>query len=1056
LRNSSTFPENCGKDFWQSKRAIALLVLLCFAVPARAIDPHRMISQYARDHWGEKEGFSGGSVSSIAQSADGYLWIGSEKGLIRFDGLRFQAIQQATPESFSIGPVRALVSDAHSNLWILLQSTNVLRLRDGNFELGRGEAEFGITAIGKKRDGTVLLSSVALGTLTFNGQKFEVVPSGAQDQPTAAAMAAAQGDTDLFARLSWATGLASHRVAEPNSAVISVAETSDGRIWLGTADRGLFYLRDGHISAMKKLARNAKITSLLPLANGALWVGTDKGVFECNGVEISQAKVPSSLHRAHVLAMIRDRDSNLWIGTSSGLFRVNGDGVSSDQADHGSAGPVTALFEDREGDIWIGSADGIERLRDSPFVTYTSADVNVGTDGALYTSPNGAVWFAPSKGGLGWWRNGKIGRLTNDQLNRDVVYSITGRENDLWVGRQRGGLTHVRYVDGSITTQTYTQAQGLAQNSVYAVYEASDGAVWAGTLSAGVSEFRNGHFTNYTVANGLASNTVSWIEEGNDGTIWFGTPKGLSGLSKTGWRTYATGDGTPSDIIDCLFRDSAGLLWIGTTNGLAFLNAGQVHVPRSEPESLREPIFGIAEDKIGSLWISTANHVLQVKRADLVADNLTGMSLREYGVADGLLGTEGVKRERSVIEQPNSGQILISTNRGVSVVNPTRATVNPVPAIVRIQSVLADGSPLELRNPLQILPGQRKITFEFIGLSLADSERVRYRYKLDGFDKDWSEPVATREASYANLGAGPYRFHVNASNSDGLWNGSEAAIDFRVEPTLWQTWWFRLGILLCVGLATLGIHRLRMRQLTHLLNLRFEERLAERTRIAQDLHDNLLQGFFSAAMQLDVANDRIPAGSPAKPILERVIELMNQVGQQGRSAIRSLRASDSSSRNLEQAFSTITDELGIGKQVDFRVVVEGEPQTIQPVVWDEVYRIGREAVINAFRHSRAANIEVEVEYATSGLRVLVRDDGCGIDAQVLQSGREGHWGLPGMRERAEQLGASFEVLSRAGAGTEVELSVPGAVAFESFSQSRFPAWLTGLFQRKNGNKSAAD
>ena len=999
-----------------------------------------MISQYAHADWGEKEGFPGGSALAFAQTADGYLWIGSDKGLIRFDGLGFRAFPRATPESFSIGPVRALMTDGQSNLWVLLQSTNVLRFHGGKFALGQREAEFGITAIGEKTDGAILLSSIALGTLTFNGQKFEILPSGGQQQPTPAAMAAAQGDNDLFAQLSWATGIASHRLAEPNSAVISLTQTSDGRTWLGTADKGLFFLSDGHMSAVKGELKNVKITSLLPLENGRLWVGTDRGIFECDGTELSHAKLPSSLRDVQVLAMIRARDSNIWIGTANGLVRVNGDGVSFDRGDHGGAGPVTALFEDREGDIWVGRPDEIERLRDSAFVTYSPVDLRSGGIGPIFVGQQSLAWFAPSEGGLRWLRNGKTGSVTNDQISQDVVYSITGRDNDLWIGRQRGGLTHVRLDSGSIATKTYTQANGLPENSVYVAHEDSDGTVWAGTLSAGVSEFRAGHFTNYTTANGLASNTVSAIEEGADGTIWFGTPKGLSSLAKSGWRNYSTADGLPSDVVNCLLEDSTGTLWIGTTDGIAFLNRGQLHMPHTLSEALHEPIFGVAEDRNGSLWLATASHVLQLNPQDLMKDSVTGASIREYGIADGLLGSEGVKRQRSVVEDPD-GQIWISTNRGISVVNPTRATLNPAPAIVRVQAVLADGSPLELGNPLQILPGERKLTFEFIGLSLADSERVRYRYKLDGFDKSWSEPGATREATYSNLAAGPYRFRVVASNSDGLWNSAEAAVDFKVEPQLWQTWWFRLGVVLCAGLATLLVYRIRMQRLTRLLAVRFEERLAERTRVAQDLHDTLLQGIYSASIHFDLANNRLPGDSPAKPAVERGVDLLRQVSQEGRKALRSLRAPQNSTDGLEQALSLLPKEFALPVSADFVVATEGQPRGLRPLVRDESYLIAREAVINAFHHAHATKIEVEVDYASRNFGVTVRDNGCGIDPEVLKSGREGHWGLAGMRERAEKIGGKLEVSSGIHAGTEVELSIPGPLAFQHASKSQFWSWL---------------
>jgi signal transduction histidine kinase len=285
-----------------------------------------------------------------------------------------------------------------------------------------------------------------------------------------------------------------------------------------------------------------------------------------------------------------------------------------------------------------------------------------------------------------------------------------------------------------------------------------------------------------------------------------------------------------------------------------------------------------------------------------------------------------------------------------------------------------------------------------------------------------------------------------ASNSDGLWSGAEAAIRFEIEPRFWQTVWFRLSALMLCAMIGWSMYRLRVIQVARQLNVRFEERLAERTRIAQELHDTLLQGFMSASMQLHVAADGLPQDSPARASLSRVLDLMSRVIEEGRNAVRGLRSSSSSSHDLEQALSTVSEELRIGDQIDYRVIVEGHPRALNPIIRDEVYRIGREALANAFRHSGAKAIEVELEYASTDLRMLVRDNGCGIDARVLHSGSEGHWGLSGMRERAVRIGARFRVLSRDNAGTEVELTVPASVAFIRQAHGRWGAGAAGLFR----------
>jgi len=268
----------------------------------------------------------------------------------------------------------------------------------------------------------------------------------------------------------------------------------------------------------------------------------------------------------------------------------------------------------------------------------------------------------------------------------------------------------------------------------------------------------------------------------------------------------------------------------------------------------------------------------------------------------------------------------------------------------------------------------------------------------------------------------------------------------------WQTWWFRLSAVFACLLAILALYRFRMRQLTRQLNVRFEERLAERMRIAQELHDTLLQGFLGASMQLHVAVDHLPADSPAKPMLGRVLKLIGQVIEEGRNTIRGIRSSDGNALDLEQAFSHIRQELAIqresGEPISFRVTVAGRPRALHPMIRDEAYRIGREALVNAFRHSRAESIEVQLEYGSNHLRILVRDDGCGIDPQVLRTGRTNHWGLSGMHERAGRIGARLSVRSHDAGGTEVELSVPGHLAFELQTTNRSLRWLAGLAPRK--------
>ena len=726
-----------------------------------------------------------------------------------------------------------------------------------------------------------------------------------------------------------------------------------------------------------------------------------------------------------------------------------------DARDRRSAGGVTAVFEDRDRNLWVGTTTGIERLRDGAFTTDSTAQgLPAGGVGAIHVDSAQRIWIAPTGGGLYLRHDGKIERISVPGLADDVVYSITGAGTEVWVGRQRGGLTRLRAAaGGSFTADSFTHANGLAQNSVYAVHQTRDGAVWAGTLSGGVSRFHNGVFSTFGTPQGLASNTVASILESADGTVWFGTPNGISTLSHGEWRRYTAGDGLPSNDINILFEDSTGTVWAGTAGGAAIFAGAAFHSLANMPTGLHGSILGLAEDKTGALWIETADRVFRVRRRGIDGSASSEYDAREYGIADGLMTLEGVKRHRSLVADAR-GRIWLARTGGLAMTNPVRGDASVMPALSHVEALSADGSAIDLRGSPRVPAGHRRITISYAGLSLAVPERVMFQYRLDGFDTDWSRPVAEHEAVYTNLPPRPYVFRVKASNGDGLWTNSEASVRFEIAPSVWQTGWFQVSAIMVCALGGWGLFRLRVFQLSRTLNRQFEAQLAERTRIAQELHDTLLQGFISASMQLHVAADRLPPDSSVRPAISRVLELMGRVIEEGRVAVRGLRSSPTAPHDLEEAFAGIREEVPEAGHIDYRVTIEGVVRSLHPMVRDEVFRIGREALLNAFRHARARSVDLELDYAPNRLRLHVRDDGDGIDPQVASSGTDGHWGIAGMRERAEKIGARFTIRSRHGAGTEIELTVPAKVAFDRGATDGDRSWIARLLRksRKAGRR----
>ena len=1009
MKSSTIFPDRLPL------RALGVIlctvaVSICLWLPGYALESGKAMSQYVHERWGQDRGFVGGNIYAICQSGDGYLWIGTERGLVRFDGVNFTLMQRPIPEMPAIGSVYGLVSDREGGMWIRLGGTRLLHYREGRFDdplSGYSLESMVYTAMVPNDRGGPLLAGFGSSIQQFSGGRFH--PAGDR--------------TDI-----------------PGT-IISLAQTRDGRVWIGTRDDGLFVEASGKVTNFATELRDRKINVLLPAANGGLWIGTDQGMLFWDRYSLTEFKLVSSEVQPRVFAITRDGQGNLWIGTDQGLIR------SSSEGDYVSFEPgtsVTAVFLDRDGALWFGGSNEIERLRDGVFKPFSPGHgLPPGPGGPVFVDGNGRTWYAPSSGGLYWLRDNGFEPIHLGGLDKDVVYSIAGGAGDVIVGRQHGGITVLSPKGAEFTARTYTQADGLAENSVYTVYRSHNGTIWAGTINGGVSRLEHGQFTNFTMANGLSSNSVNAILEGTDGTIWLATSGGLDQFAGDHWIGWSKRDGLPSSNVRTIFQDSSGRMGVVTTEGLALLFSNAIHPLPNLPAPLREPIYGIAEDGTGSVWVSTSDHVLRVDWERLVSGGLRDSDVQSYSTSDGLPGAEGVIRDRSIISD-SLGRIWISLQQGVAMVEPRLSDRDAVPASARIEAVTAEGKRVDLRGDPLIAAGTKMIAFNYASTSLSSPERTQFRYKLDGSDKGWSDPVTSRQVTYTNLHPGDYVFHVAASNAAGLWNGPETSVSFRIAAAFWQTIWFRIAVFAVGVLLIIAIYRMRIFFLMRQMNLRFQERLNERTRIAQDLHDTLLQGVLSASMQLNLAEYQVEADSPAKPLLGRVAQLMSQITEEGRLALRGLRTTSSTDGSLELALSRLRQELGVGEEITYRVIANSSDRRLRPLIRDEVYRISREAVTNAFRHSKAGAIEVEVGYTSSYLLVQVKDDGCGIDPLVLRSGRNDHWGLVGMRERSRSIGADLKVRSRVGSGTEVELTVPGTIAFESAARPRQGSWIIRL------------
>lgn len=997
------------------------LCWLLLTAAADGLQPGKRLDQYVYQHWTTAEGFVGGSIYSIAQSSDGYLWIGTDRGLVRFNGRTFTLIQRPFANGPTIGRVREILRDGSGQLWIRAEGIHLLVYRDGGFHDPFMEYQLDdtpYTAATINDAGQLLLTALGRSAVQFERNNFKVI-ANALDIP---------------------------------GTIVAMAESRGGRIWMGTRDEGIYQVEQGRIIPGPQTLQNVKINSLLPAHNGGLWVGTDHGLHLITRDGAIRDPSYARAARNQILSLAKDSDGNVWAGSANGLIRITTAEQQSLRPSMGATSRVAAVFEDAEGNLWFGGENGLECLRDGAFTHYAEAGTHEAQrTGSVAADAHGRIWFAPMSGGLRMLDKGVVQRVELPELGKDVIYSIDGGADEIWLGRQNGGLTRVWTQGGTPSSRTWSKADGLAQNTVYTVHRSPRGGVWAGTLSGGASYWRDGVMRTFNTSNGLSSNTVNTIAEEADGTIWLGTPLGLNEYRNGRWLQWNLSTGLPSLDVRICFVDAEGVLWIVTAEGLAWIEDGHVHVPATVPDLLREQIQSMTEDKLGFFWFLTSDHLLRVPREALHRGTLREEDLQLYSANEGAAGNDGARRDHSMVSDAQ-GRIWIALNDGVAMTDPSPSGKDSAAMTVRVESLACRGVQYPPQSRPVLPAGSADVTIQFEASTLTGLDRARYRYRLAGVDGDWSPPVALREVRYNNLAPGSYQFEVLASRDGILWNSQPARVSFTIARAFWQTWWFRLSAGLAVVLIALGMVRLRTLEMSRQLHARFQGRLNERTRIAQELHDTLLQNFQGLLLRFQTV-DMLILEHPekAKQELETALDRADDALRAGREAIQGIRKPSDEASDVVNTLNTMLQDICTSYCADgrsrpeFSVIVEGPARRISTLAICDIERIACEAVRNCLQHSQAKRIEVELAFGRRHLRICIRDDGIGIDTAVLAQGsRAGHWGLIGMRERAEQLRARLNVWSRPGAGTEVELKIPAEVAYggeDPATQKRTMRWM---------------
>jgi signal transduction histidine kinase/ligand-binding sensor domain-containing protein len=975
-----------------------LLLILLSVIPACAAAP--AISAVGDNHtrWEAGTGFTGGHVYSITQTSDGYLWIGTSTGLVRFDGFTFVPLRPDASEASETPSIVGVATDLEGNIW----ASNGLEA----FRLQNGKLKSGLPGQGPQQPQDTIVANAPNGALLF-----------------------AAGFEGIF---SYVHGRATLLVppGEVASVPISLAQGANGTLWVGT-HTGLFYIKPG---AGVRLVRRIEglpdttVNSLLPMVNGGLLIGTNRGLWSWDGSSVTRADVAAELKERQILALAMDLEGSVWVGTEAGLFKAEANHIDSHpnlQLLERLPGTqvATALFQDREGNMWVGGLDGIERYRANAFTTYSfSSPLPLEHSGPIFVDQQLRTWFAPSGAGLFWFRRNLLEVIDCDGLKGDGVYSIAGGGDEVWAGRKRGGLTQVRISGSSTNCVTYNQRSGLAEDAIYSVYRSTDGTVWAGSVSQGLTRLQHGSLKTFTVKDGLPSNTISAIAGSGSDHIFVGTPNGVGELRDSRWTVYTTRDGLPPGAVDSLFIDTAGTLWVGTTKGLAFFQSGRIQVPAKIPDALSEDILGIAESE-GWLWISTPSHVLRVKQDALRKGILKERDYREYGEGEGLASVEGVKRTRSVVED-ELGRIWFSLNRGISVVQPRILRRQSASPLIRVEGMIADDKVVNLGDKIRLAPGRRRITFHFASVNLTNPAQIRFRYRLDDYDATWSETATIREASYPNLPPGHFRFRVVACNQDGLWSSTESSVSFQVDPAYWQNHIFQFAVFVVFCLLAAGVYRLRLLQLTRRLNLRFEERLAERTRIGRELHDTLLQNLTGLSLQISGMAKIVKEPLRAAEGLQQLKRQAEDCVRETRQSVWDIRSADAEVQDLPSALNHSGQQLTAGKPTQFEFTCEGEPRELPSEVRQQLLRIAREAIGNAVQHAAPKHIRLKLTFGLRQLQLTISDDGAGFDTGKRNE-LAGHFGLVTMKERAKQVKGSIQILSTVGQGTSIVVRIPG-------------------------------
>jgi signal transduction histidine kinase/ligand-binding sensor domain-containing protein len=982
---------------------------------AHALDPNKRPNgqshspQYVATVWQTEQGLPVNSVQAMVQDREGYLWLATNGGLARFDGVRFRVFGGEDFPSLQSSRFQSLYASRSGELWIGTRNGGLIRLHDGivtTYLERDGLPNRNIRSIREDAEGKLWINTIS-GIACCAGGKLQAYTTYRGKAISEFFLQARDGSMWFRSGMDVVRFGAAGSIATLAGGFI-VQEARDGSVWVAFQ----------HQSRLVRYHQGVFSDVPLPAAGVRHWTGADRW----------QGVAMAGDPRQAVLAMATDTDGELLMLMPAGLVRAVDGRLSPPEvlplpANIGDVPKVLSLMVDREGNRWVGTVGrGLFRFRPAPLTAY-------GKDEGLSDSPfravfqdrDGRIWLGGDA--AVYWFDGHHFHLVPGLAEIGTIAQTN--DGDLWFG---GSGAVYRWRSG-VLTQFKIESPGVFQ-----ILQDREGTLWivAPTYEQmwRLYRFREGKFEQIDA-------DVVHMAEDRDGGLWLAgvNPPALR-LARGGKTVlYDERRGMPPNGVHSFCQDPSGALWFATTTGLYRLRDGRFGAITAR-NGLTSEVTSILDDGKGNLWLPSEQGIFRfsLKEVNDIADGrISSISPISYRVAEGMKtsecngGVPGACKARD-------GRLWFPTMRGVVAIDPN--AVNGPPPVV-VEEAWANKVTLGRDGRTLVPAGSDTFDFTFTALSLSAAEQQHFKYRLEPYDKDWVDAGTRRAAHYTNMAPGEYSFQVIAANSFGVWNNQGAGVRFVLQPHYYQANWFR-ALCTTVFFALLwAAYQLRVRHLHKQFDMTLEARVGERTRIARDLHDTLLQSFHGLAFRFQAARNMLPnRPEQAAQALDAALIRTEQALDESRHSIQGLRPSQSAENELDQMLITSGQELASSNHAEdgsprFEVIVEGERRGLPPMITDEIGRIARELLRNAFRHAHAHEIEVEIRYENDVFRLIVRDDGKGMDPKILKDGgRAGHWGLPGVQERARGIGARLEFLSEAGAGTEIRLTIPAAIAYE--------------------------